>query len=58
MRSERDERVRSHPLIKAALEIFPEIDPDRDIRVKEFDLGLAGDESALPPEEPEDDPDF
>ncbi len=44
IRSKRDEKIRSHPMIKAALEIFPEIDPDKDMRVREMtDVATADD---------------
>ena len=36
LRSGRNDRVRSHPMIRAALDTFPGLDPDRDLRVKEI----------------------
>ncbi len=36
LRNTRNDGIRAHPLIQAALEVFPEIDAERDMRVKEI----------------------
>ncbi|WP_306252267.1 DNA polymerase III subunit gamma/tau [Parvularcula sp. IMCC14364] len=51
LRNTRNDGIRAHPLIQAALEVFPEIDADRDMRIKEIEEFRPPDENLIEDDE-------